>query len=151
ELLSRLAAHLSATLPAIEVDALAYTKSELDLGTFALHCAMQGYERGRRVFFALEGTEPMAALVAENGGEGVTVSGLLTTCRFFAMSGTVERQQEAQRLLLDQAIEHYRTLEKREFLLLDDRPDVDQRVLSMGFALASPGVRWLVRRDVVPA
>jgi hypothetical protein len=151
DLLSRLAARLQTSLPRLEVEAFSYGADELDLGTFAVRCAKEGYERGRRVFFALDGEEPIAALIAENGSEGVNVFGLLNTCRLFDMSESHPALGEARTLLIEKAAAHYRGLGKREFLLLDEGNEIKQPILDAGLTLASPGVRWLVSRDVVPA
>jgi hypothetical protein len=151
QLLLALSTRLAALLPAIEIDAFSYDRRDIDLGTFTLTCAKEGYERGRRVFFALEGARPIAALIAENGSEGVNVFGLLNTCRLFPVEGSEDEVKRARQLLLAKAADHYRSLGKREFLLLDAREDVDEEIVRLGFALASPGVRWLVRRNVVPA
>jgi hypothetical protein len=146
--LGLLAEHLRTKLPALEVDAFDYSADALSLRKFEGECAAEGYERKRRFLFAMKNGKPIAGLIAELGSEGINLFGLLNSCRFFDLG---EADPEAKRALLARATHLYREAGKKTFIFFDDTTAIDESLASIGFQHVSPGVRWLVRKDVVPA
>jgi hypothetical protein len=150
ELLSRLARRLEATLAPLERRALAYEPGDLDLERFAAACDRHGHERRRQCFFAQVDGVPVAALVAESGGEGVNLFGLLNTCRLIALvDGPLSAAVE--RALLAAAVAHFRAAGKAHFLLFADDDAPDDLPRALGFEAISAGLRWIAHRDVTPA
>jgi hypothetical protein len=148
-LVSTLARRLAATTTALERRALALDEERLLLGDFSEACRQQGHERARQIFFVVAGGEARAALIAESGSEGVNIFGLLNTCRLVPL--TDEPLETATRLaLLRRAIEHYRGLGKRHFLLCGQAED-GEAAARLGFEHVSGGLRWIAHRQVIPA
>jgi len=149
-LMAELSDRLGQRLPAMELDAFAYGRSEIGLSDFSHDCAHQrGYERRRDVFFALDGSgKALAALVCEAGGEGVNIFGLLNTCWIFPLAGAVET--DVARALLGRAVHHYRALDKRSFVLFETPGTLGDAPKQTGFDFVSDGVRWMARTEVLP-
>jgi hypothetical protein len=147
-LLSLLARRLAETTPEIERRALALDEDRIRLYAFSEACDRWGQERKRDVFFAFEGGHPRAALIAESGGEGVNVFGLLNTCRIVNLEDQVSAA--VREALLARAVAHYRDRGKQHFLLFEDA-DVDEVPARLGFQRISGGLRWIAHRDVIPA
>lgn len=148
-LLSLLARRLAETLPAIERRALALDEDRIRLFAFSEACDGWGQDRRRDIFFAGEGDRPAAAMIAESGGEGVNIFGLLNTCRIIALGERAPSTAERE-ALLRRAVEHYRARGKLHFLLFEDT-DVDDAPARLGFERVSGGLRWIAHRDVIPA
>jgi hypothetical protein len=148
---SELASHLRATLSPLELRALGFEAGDIDLEAFTRTVGARGYERAREAHFAMVDGKPVAALLAETGNEGVNVFGLLNSCRIIWMQSPVmTSRQEIRARLLAQAVQHYRMLDKKTFLLFDD--DADELVpAELGFEAVSPSLRCLVHRDAIPA
>jgi hypothetical protein len=142
-----LASHLQDNLRPLEVDAFAYQPNAIGLTDFETACAAGGYERRRRFLFTKENGRPTAALIAELGSEGVNLFSLLNSCRFFDLGAS----PGAKKALLAAAGGMYRAAGKKSFVFFDEDPDVDESLASIGVTHVSPGVRWLVRKEVVPA
>jgi c-di-GMP-binding flagellar brake protein YcgR len=137
------------TLPELERKALGYD-GDLDLRAFTQTCAERNYERSRDLYFALVDGQPAAALIAETGGEGVNIFGLLNTCRIVGL--TAQKPSAGVREgLLRRAVEHYRVRGKKNFLFFDETDDTDTVPTQLGFQFVSAGLRWLAHRDVMPA
>jgi hypothetical protein len=144
-MLSRL---LTKTVSPLEYNAFSYGADEIDLDRFRAACAEHGYERGRWVYCARDGGTPAAFLIAESGGEGVSVFGLVNRC-WIVWRSARSRRAEVKRRLLATAADHYRRLAKSEAIFLDT-DDLDTPADS-GFCFVADGVRWLARLDLVPA
>ena len=149
--LAALSAHLVSTTTALEVEAMAYDRDEIDLGRFSVDCAGHDYERTRAVFVASAGGVAHAVLIAETGGEGVNVFGLLNRAWFVSLAAGEPIDDDARRLLLRAAIRHYRAAGKRQFVLLDDAASAAVDRAELGLVHISKGIRWLARRELVPA
>jgi hypothetical protein len=147
-LLSLLARRLAETRPEIERKALALDEDRIRLYAFSEACDRWGQERRRDIFFAFDEERPAAALIAESGGEGVNVFGLLNTCRIVGLVDEVSAA--AREALLRRAVEHYRSRDKKHFLLFEET-DVDELPGRLGFERVSAGLRWIAHRDVIPA
>jgi hypothetical protein len=148
-LLSLLARRLAETLPAIERKALALDEDRIRLFAFSEACDRWGQDRRRDIFFVADGDRPSAALIAESGGEGVNIFGLLNTCRIVTL-GEQAPSTAAREALLRRAVEHYRARDKMHFLLFEDA-NVDDAPTRLGFERVSGGLRWIAHRDVIPA
>jgi hypothetical protein len=145
---SALARHLRTASTRLEQRAYAFEEGRIDLDQFSNTCAAHGYERQRQALFALIDGQPVATLLAETGGEGVNVFGLMNTCRIIMMRDCIADISWVRHRLLAAAVAHYRAAGKRTFLLFDDEGDQDARAL--GFDIISPALRWLAHRDVIP-
>ena len=142
---------LGKTEAAVVRRALSLEPGDLLLETFSRQYAKRGFSRLRRVFVARDPQGPIAALVAEEGGEGVNVFNLFNTCFFvsFREDGTDERIREC---LLDRALKTYRESGVREVLLLETpqgRPGLGRVESFLGEPIA--GLRWVAQRDIIPA
>ena len=146
---SELATHLRATLSPLEIRALGF-EGNIDLQAFTRSVAACGYERTRQAYFALVDGKPVAALLAETGDEGVNVFGLLNACRIIWMQPGASDRTDIRARLLAQAVEHYRLLDKKSFVLFDDHADASVPV-ELGFEAVSPSLCWVAHRDVIPA
>ena len=92
----------------------------------------------------------MAALIAESGGEGVNIFGLMNRC--FIMSLTAEAVSPAAKAaLLGKAEQHYDLLEKQHFIFFDGVAEDSGFVSLCGFELISEGMRFIAHKRVVPA
>jgi hypothetical protein len=147
-LLAALAARLQATTTPLARKALALDEDGLDLAAFSAYYRRCGEERRRDLFFAVADGEPQAALIADSGGEGVNIFGLLNTCRIVPL--TDRTPVGAREALLRRAVEHYRALGKSHFLLFEDTL-VDDAPARLGYERVSGGLRWIAHRDVIPA
>ena len=136
------------TRPAIERRAFALDH-RIDLGGFGDACAARGYERRRHGLFAMRGGRPVAALLAETGGEGVNVFGLLNTARFVPLGPP---DPAAKAALVDAGVARFRAAGKRTFLLIEDGDgDADGVAERCGLAPLPAGMCWIAHRDVIPA
>jgi hypothetical protein len=92
----------------------------------------------------------VAALVAESGGQGVNIFGLMNS------SFIVNLQNEpvslvAKAALLQEASHHFLQLEKPVFLFFDE-PDADVGSIELlGFEFVSDGMCFLASKKLVPA
>lgn len=144
--------HLRARVTPLEMRAFGYGPDEMTLEGFSRTCREHGYERSRFVFFAVDAADrPVAAMVTESGGEGVNIFGLMNSVRLVDLAPEHEDLEDARNALLLRAIDHFRALDKRNFLLYADELSGPSEVREQCFRLVSPGIRWLVKRNVVPA
>jgi hypothetical protein len=148
-LVARLAERLAATTTALERQALALDEDGLDLRAFSEAYRRSGQERRRDLFFAVEGGEARAALIADSGGEGVNIFGLLNTCRIVGLCDDGP-SPVVRHALLRRAVEHYRAQGKHHFLLFEDT-ESDDAPARLGYERVSGGLRWIAHRDVIPA
>jgi hypothetical protein len=152
KLLRRLSRHQSQNLPKIEFDAFSYSELEIGLERFASSCAAQGYERERRIFFAVERGRPLAALIAETGSAGVNIFGLLDMCWLVFLAPRSAADLHIRRALLKQAVRFYTRRAKPSFLYLGKLDGEPMGLLEkLGFDYETDGLRWLARRSIVPA
>jgi c-di-GMP-binding flagellar brake protein YcgR len=150
DLLTEMAAFLADSTSQLARGALALNEEQIDLQDFTTKCARRDYERRREIYFALIDGRPCAALVAETGGEGVNIFGLVNSCRIFSLSDT-GFDDGVQRALLHQAMAHYRDRGKRHFLYFGDSDRGPEVPIDLGFELISGGLQWIAHRDVIPA
>ncbi len=131
-------------------DALAYAPEDVELAAFSKHCQGLGFERTRQIYVARERGVPVAALIAEGGGEGVNLFGLMNRC--FIVSLTPESVSPAAKAaLLGKAEQHFTRLEKQHFIYFDG-PDADPAFVSLcGLEFISEGMRFIAHKRVVPA
>jgi hypothetical protein len=141
---------LTSTCSVVVNDSMAYGLHEIGLEAFAESCRALGCERERRVFIAREQGEPVAALVAESGGEGVNIFGLMNRC-FIVKLGSNPVTQAAKAALLEQAAQYFLQLEKQLFLFFDEGDADIASVELMGFEFVSDGMRFIASKQVVPA
>jgi hypothetical protein len=141
---------LRSALGPLEFDAFAYDEDNIDLAAFGDQCRTQSYDRARHVFLALEQGHAVAALIAESGEEGANLLGLMNRCRLFAL-GADGIPGAAREALLDTAKWHYSDLGKHSFVFLGDANEDIQELEDLGYQFVSEGVRWLARRNLVPA
>ncbi len=146
-----LSARLSHVVLLIEMDAFSYYPDEIGLQDFARDCSDCGYERARTIYLASRSGTLSACLIAETGGEGTNVFGLLNTCRIVNLDGEGDVHPDVKRSLLETAIQHYRNAAKVQFIFVDDLNVEDKEVTQLGFELVSAGIRWIVHRGAVPA
>jgi hypothetical protein len=141
---------LGASSSPVEYEALAYGPSEIGLTEFADRCRARGWERTRRVYVARQGGVAAAALVAESGGEGVNIFGLMNCC--FIVNLLPKPVTEAVKTaLLEEASQHFLRLDKPVFVFFDDG-DADPRAVEpLGFEFVSDGMRFIASKRVVPA
>jgi|GEM_PF-3464743 len=152
DLLRALWEHQRKTLSALEIDAYGFSPEDRVMAEYTEKCARDGYERTRRVFFAVHGSLPIAALIAETGSEGMNVFSLLNSCRIELLEGSRLLERPAIRLLLAQAITFYRGAGKGAFLLMGSaRLQEEAHIHELGFARVAEGWRWLSTRRVIPA
>ena len=96
--------------------------------------------------------QPVAALLAETGNEGVNVFGLLNTCRIFWLRPQSPANVTAiRKQLLAQAVKHYQACNKPSFVFLDDEQQQDGTPETLGLEAISPAMRWLAHKDIIPA
>jgi hypothetical protein len=151
-LLGLLSRHLRAHLPPIEFEAFRYAEEEITLEGFSRACAAKGHERERHIFFAQNGDEPLAALIAETGEEGLNVFGLFNKCWFVYLKPEATRDDRVKDRLLRKAIRYYGSKGKKSFLLLGSRNGEPEDLLEdLGFSYVADGLRWLGRRAIIPA
>jgi hypothetical protein len=92
---------------------------------------------------------PVAALIAESGGEGVNVFGLMNRC-FIVSLTTQPVSRPAKAALLGKAEQHFDQLDKRQFVFIDES-DMDTAFVSpSGFEFISEGMRFIAHKRVVP-
>jgi hypothetical protein len=147
---ARLARRLAATAAPIERQALALDEDRLDLSSFTEACARRRYERRREISIAYLGGEARAGLIAESGGEGVNLFGLLNSCRIVPLSDE-PLEPTVRAALLGRAVDHYRVAGKTHFLYFEDQPGADDAPARLGFERVSGGLRWIAHRDVIPS
>lgn len=141
---------LSMEISLLEREAFSLHIDEIMLSDFEADCRDAGYERVRRVFVASSEDGPQAAIVAESGGEGVNVFGLLNRCWIVPLHAS-GGSPEVRRQLLRHAVDWYREIDVAEFLYFGQSVECGEAATSLGFERVSGGMRWLSRRDVVPA
>ncbi len=151
-LLESFSRHLEYSLAVVEFESFCYRKEEIDLEEFSRECAEVGYERERRVFFAIEKDTPRAALIAETGDEGTNIFGLLNKCWFVHLEPEAVHDGRLKSLLLHRALQYYRSKGKQEFIFLGSWIGEPEDVLKpLGFYFVADGLRFLARRSVLPA
>lgn len=152
KLLRLLSRHQRANLPEVEYEAFCYGKEEIALDDFSRKCSRNGYERERRIFFAVDGGDVLAALVAETGEEGINIFGLLNKCWFVYITRQMARYDQAKGKLLLEAIRFYEEKCKNEFILIGSPYGESEDLLEpLGFFYVADGFRFLARRTVIPA
>jgi hypothetical protein len=134
----------------VEFDALAFERSEIGLENFTERCRALGWERERKVYVALEEGLPVAALVAESGGEGVNIFGLMN-CSFIVNLREQPVSAAAKTALLDEASQHFMRLDKPVFLFFDERDADVGSVEILGFEFVSDGMCFIASKKMVPA
>ncbi len=144
--------HLALHAPAIEFAAYAYG-DDLELDAFGRSCAARGYRRARRLFVALEdGERPRAALLAETGEPGVNVFGLLDRCWLVYLEPEAARDDRVKLALLDAAVRHYAAEGRESFLYFGHWGGEPMDLLEpLGYRFEAEGMRFLARREVLPA
>jgi len=150
ESLSALALALQASSSPVVCDALAYGLEDIELTAFSEQCASRGSERSRRIYVARERGVPVAALIAESGGEGVNIFGLMNRCFIVSLTGKAV-SPGAKAALLGKAERHYDLLEKQHFIFFDGADEEPAFVSLCGFELISEGMRFIAHKRVVPA
>ena len=151
-LLRRLSRHQKKHLTQIEFDAFSYAEHEIGLERFASDCAARGYERERKIFFAIEGGRPRAALIAETGSVGVNIFGLLDMCWLVFLNPRAANDLHIRKALLTQAKRFYALKKKTSFLYLGSmRNEPIGQLEQLGFAYETDGLRWLAKRSIIPA
>jgi hypothetical protein len=141
---------LQASCSPVVCDSMAYGPDEIGLESFAETCREVGWERERRVFIARVGGVPVAAVIAESGGEGVNIFGLMNRC-FIVNLRSEPVTQAAKAALLEQTAQYFLQLEKPVFLFFDDGDSDIASVELMGFEFVSDGMRFIAGKQVVPA
>lgn len=143
-LLEQLSRHQRATLPPIEFEAFAYDESQIDLKAFSRKCLSMGYERKRRVFFAMHNQHPLAAVIAESGDEGLNAFNLINCCWVVYLESEVSKDHLILKQLMTKAIEFYRKEKKSEFIWFkeyNDQPDTS--LGKFGITYITDGMRWI--------
>ena len=141
---------LKSVSSAVEIDAMAYDTSEIDLEDFSERCQALGVERSRRVFVARDKGVPVAALIAESGGEGVNIFGLMNCCSIVNL-GPAPVSEAVKSALLDTVSHHFLGLEKQLFVFFDEPGADPSSVEAMGFEFISDGMRFIANKRIVPA
>jgi hypothetical protein len=148
--LKRVSLALKGVASALEFDAMAYDASEFGLEDFSARCRAIGVERTRRVFVARYRGVLTAALIAESGGEGVNIFGLMNCCSIVKLvPGSLPREVKAA--LLDAASHHFLALDKQMFVFFDEADADPASVEAMGFEFISDGMRFIASKRAVPA
>lgn len=151
-LLHALSGHLERDLPAVEYEAFCYDEARIGLERFTAESESLGYERTRRIFFAVEQGAPLAALIAETGDEGINIFGLLNRCWLVPMAPGADADDRVKDQLLRRAIRHYAAQDKPELILVGGWAGEPEDLLTpLGFYYVADGLRWLARRAVLPA
>jgi hypothetical protein len=92
----------------------------------------------------------VAALVAESGGEGVNIFGLMN-CSFIVNLREQPIPQAVKSTLLEEASHHFLRLEKPVFLFFDERDADVGSVEMLGFEFVSDGMCFIASKRMVPA
>jgi hypothetical protein len=144
--------HLALNAPAIEFAAYGYG-DDLELADFGRRCQALGYRRSRRVFCALEDEgRPLAALLAETGEPGVNVFGLLDRCWLVYLEPEAARDDRVKLALLDEAVRYYASQGRTSFLYFGHWGGEPMDLLEpLGYNFEAEGMRFLARREVLPA
>jgi hypothetical protein len=150
-LLARLSRFLKKSIPKIEFEAFSYDKDIITLEAFSKKCMSNGYERGRRIFFALEGDIPLAALIAETGDIGINTFSLLNSCWIVYLQLKAKQDDRVLGALLKQAINFYSSEKKLEFLFIDYDGIPKECFEKHGIRYFADGMRWLASREILPA
>ncbi|MBW2263923.1 MAG: PilZ domain-containing protein, partial [Deltaproteobacteria bacterium] len=152
DLMRLLSRHLASTLSPLECDAFCYAEDEISLDPFSAACEEQGYERTRSIYFAVQGDQVLAALVAETGREGVNVFSLLDRCWLVVIDPDLGDDIYVRAALLAEAATHYAGRNKRSFLFFAPPDgDPDGLPVELGFTYVAQGRRWLALQEVIPA
>lgn len=143
-LFEKLSRHQRATLPPIEFEAFAYDESQIDLEAFSRQCLRLGYERKRRVFFAMQNQHPLAALIAESGDEGLNTFNLINCCWAVYLESEASKDHIVIEQLIARAVEFYREENKSEFILFKEHTEEpDTRLEKLGIKYITDGMRWI--------
>ena len=152
DLLRVLWEHQRKTLGALELDAYGWSPDERTMKQFTESCAYNGYERSRHVFFAMSRDQPIAALIAETGSEGMNVFSLLNSCTVVMLEDNQGHRGDVLMPLLARAIDLYSGAGKGAFLFLGTTGvECQARIQELGFSYVAEGWRWLAARRVIPA
>ncbi len=143
-LLRILSSHLKDNLSKIEYEAFSYSAHEITLESFSEQCLSYGYERKRRIFFALKKGIPLAALIAETGDEGINTFNLLNCCWVVFLEPMADQDEQLLDLLMKRTIRFYREEGKNEFIFMeasDSKPR--SHMEKYGVRYVTDGMRWL--------
>jgi len=148
----RLVRHLALNVPAIEFAAYAYG-DDLELAAFGRRCQAFGYRRSRKVLVAVDPEgQPLAALLAETGEPGLNVFGLLDRCWIVYLASEAARDDRVKLALLDAAVRYYADEGRPSFLYFGHWGGEPMDLLEpLGFFFEAEGMRFLARREVLPA
>ncbi|MBN1848622.1 MAG: hypothetical protein JW932_08555 [Deltaproteobacteria bacterium] len=152
ELLKVLSEYLKMILPKIEFEAFSYQENEITLETFSSECSAKGYERKRRIFFAVDDDDkPLAALIAETGDIGVNTFNLLNCSWIFYLIPIAKQDDTILASLIKQAMQFYMEEGKPEFIFIDYNDIERQRIERLAVQYFTDGMRWLGNREMLPA
>lgn len=142
--------YLRSTLPAGEFDAFAFGAEEISLREFSKTCAARQYERHRAIYVAEFEGKLVSAAMAESGDEGINVFGLLNIAWVHDL---VEGPwtERARAALSSELIRHYHARGVQLFVLTEPETKWRSTYEAVGFQYASPGIRWIAHRSMVPA
>lgn len=144
ELLGVLSSHLKNNLTKIEFEAFSFHEHEITLESFSKQCLIHGYERKRRIFFALKKGIPLAALIAETGDEGINTFNLLNCCWVVFLEPEARQDEQLLDRLMIQAIRFYREEGKKEFIFMEaSNREPRSHVEVYGVRYMTDGMRWL--------
>jgi hypothetical protein len=148
--LQAVARGLRALVTPLESDAYSYGEEEISLGSVAERGAGQFR---REIAVVRAGGEPVAAVIADSGSEGVSVFGLLNSCRVFFLRSVDDpaRAKAICSALLSAAWEWYHRLGVAEFIFYATSDAERAAAGEMGGRFVSGGVRWLASCDLLPA
>jgi hypothetical protein len=135
----------------LEFDAFFYACSDFELRSFSQRCARYGYERERRVAFALDRGQPKAAMIVESGEVGVNIFGLLNKCWIVPLEPGSEVNREYEERLLEWALAYYKEKRKEEFIYMGPcSTEACGWLESMGFIYQADAFRFLAKKEILP-
>jgi hypothetical protein len=147
-LLSR---HQREHLPEIEFDAFCYDESKISLERFSRECSDHGFKVSRKIFFALEGDRPVAAMIAETGDEGINIFSLYNKCWFVPLQPEAGQDEKIKERLLRETTKFYQEVGVREFIYLGKLSNEPEPLLrDLGFLSVANGQRWLASCTMLP-
>ncbi len=151
ELLYILSKNLKEKLHPLLFESFSYRFPNISFSDFEKLCQANNYERKRTVYFAEVNSVPVAALIAETGGEGINVFNLLNSCWIFPLGLKSEIDMNIKQMLLLKAIEFYKKEQKAEFIYWEDESsDCKKELEDMGFRHHTVIFRWIAKRSVLP-
>lgn len=142
-----LAHEISRTRPACYVEALDFTREQMDLGGASRPWKEAGLERERKILVARRQGVPLAALVVELGQRGANLFRLLDSARLFPLS---PRGRDAYVALLDEARRWFTSRGRTAFVFLCEDDGGYAKVARLHDDPSTQPALWIISASLVP-